>query len=249
MAAEEEEGSSKMRHIVIDLFASSLGLSCSDLTFTTFPNSEDRSLPTFHFCPQDYMLSRPFQKGVLITWRQGPGIFVRAYSLIPPLLQPIPNLCEDADVSRRSFHCHHIVPVYLEQRALKTPQLTATFSSSKPLTEFTIFEFHQHLGAVPKALCRKKRGFFCIRELVYEKGPWWVWVSLQGRIAAEFGGCDFLRHLENRGQGKDPVITAAAMKGRLWLEFWHHSPQRGRFQDDFCSWASLPPPSATTLVA
>lgn len=96
-----------MRHIVIDLFASALGLSCSGLTFTTFPNFEDRSLPTFHFCTQDYILSRPFQKGVLITWRQGPGIFMRAYSLIPPLLQPIPNFAK----TLTSHDAHFIVAI------------------------------------------------------------------------------------------------------------------------------------------
>lgn len=52
-----------MRHIMIDLFTSSLGLSCSNLIFTILPNIKDQSLPTFHFRLQDYILSRPFQKG------------------------------------------------------------------------------------------------------------------------------------------------------------------------------------------
>lgn len=62
-AAEEEEGSPEMRHIMIDLFASSMGLSCPNLIFTIFPNLKDQSLPTFHFRVQDYILFRPFQKG------------------------------------------------------------------------------------------------------------------------------------------------------------------------------------------
>lgn len=57
-----------MRHIMIDLFASSLGLSCPDLIFTILPNLKDQSLPTFRFHPQDYILSRPFQKG---SWLPG----------------------------------------------------------------------------------------------------------------------------------------------------------------------------------
>lgn len=52
-----------MRHIMIDLFTSSLALSCSNLIFIILSNLKDQSLPTFHFRPQDYILSRPFQKG------------------------------------------------------------------------------------------------------------------------------------------------------------------------------------------
>lgn len=57
-----------MRHIMIDLSASSLRLSCPNLIFTIFPNLKDQSSPTFHFRAQDYILSRLFQKG---SWLPG----------------------------------------------------------------------------------------------------------------------------------------------------------------------------------
>lgn len=52
-----------MRHIMIDLFASPLGLSCPNLIFTIFPITKEQSPPTLHFRAQDYILSRLFQKG------------------------------------------------------------------------------------------------------------------------------------------------------------------------------------------
>lgn len=58
-----------------------------------------------------------------------------------------------------------------EQIALHRQPWAAAFSSNKPpTTEFTRFEFYQHLGSVPKALRRKKIGVFCIRELGHGKG-------------------------------------------------------------------------------
>lgn len=101
-----------MRHIMIDLSASPLGLSCPNLIFTIFPNLKDQSPPTFHFRAQDYILSR-------LCFKRGPGhLASRSWNLCASLLIDTTiapadtKLCEDADVSRRSFHCHYIIAVY-----------------------------------------------------------------------------------------------------------------------------------------
>jgi hypothetical protein len=127
-----------MRHIMIGLFASPLGHSCANLISTTFPpNLKDQSPPTFCFCPQDYILTRPFQK-------RGPDCLAsRSWNLCASLLIDTTSapadakLCKDADVSRRSFHCHYILPIYFEQMVLYTQPWTAAFFSDKPSTEFT----------------------------------------------------------------------------------------------------------------
>lgn len=83
-----------MRHIMIDLFASPLGPSCPNLIFTIFPQPQRPISSDISFSHSRLYTLSAVSKGVLITWRQGPGIFVRAYSLIPPLLQPIPNFAK-----------------------------------------------------------------------------------------------------------------------------------------------------------
>jgi len=98
-----------MRHIMIGLFASPLGHNCANLISTTFPpTSKTNLLRHFVFALKTiYSLGR-FKKGVLIIRRQGPGIFVRAYSLIPLLLQPMPNFAK----MLTSHDAHFIVIIF-----------------------------------------------------------------------------------------------------------------------------------------
>lgn len=56
-----------MRHIMIDLFASSLGSAAPTLSLLFCPTSKINFF-RLHFHPQDYILSRPFQKG---SWLPG----------------------------------------------------------------------------------------------------------------------------------------------------------------------------------
>ena len=144
-----------MRHIMISSLL--LGAQLPQPYLYYFPQPQRPISSYILFLPSRlYTFSAVLKRG-LIIWRQGPGIFLRACPSDTTVAPADTNLCEDADVSRRSFHCHYIIPVYLEQSALHTQLWTAASSSNKPSTEFTIFEFHQHSGAVPKALCRKKR--------------------------------------------------------------------------------------------
>lgn len=95
-----------MRHIMIDLFTSSLGLSCSNLIFTILPNIKDQSLPTFHFRPQDYILGR-FKRGsdypASRFWNLCASLLIDT-----TMLQPIPNFAKTL-----TSHARHSIVVIL----------------------------------------------------------------------------------------------------------------------------------------
>lgn len=101
-----------MRHIMIDLFASPMGPSCPNLVFTIFsPTSKTNLLRHFIFA-----LKTIYSPG---CFKRGPHYLAsRSWDLCASLLVDTTiapadtKLCEDADVSRRSFHYHYIIAVY-----------------------------------------------------------------------------------------------------------------------------------------
>lgn len=149
-----------MRHIMIDLFTS-LGQSCANIIPTTSsPDLKDRTPPTFCFFAlktiysfgrfkrgSDYLASR--------SWILRASLLIDTIPLL--LLQPTPNFAKMLASHDAQFI---VIILFLSTSTnwfLHTPPWTAALPSNKPSTEFIMFEFHQHLGAAPKALHRKKR--------------------------------------------------------------------------------------------
>lgn len=117
-----------MRHIMIDPFASSLGHSYINLISTTFSLSSKIDLLRHFVSPQDYILTRPFPK------RESDILASRSWNLCASLLIDTTvapadvQLCKDADVSRRSFHCSYIIHVCFNQTVLHAQLSTAALS-------------------------------------------------------------------------------------------------------------------------
>lgn len=111
--------------------------------------------------------------------------------------------------------------------ALHRQPWAAAFSSNKPpTTEFTRFDFHQHLGAVPKALRRKKRSILHQRFGLWERPLDGFGFSKGKNLGRVWKMGIFYCTLENRGQGGNPVIAGAAINGRPPLDLWHLSPNK-----------------------
>lgn len=162
-----------MRHIMIGLFASSLGHGCTSFMPTTSYLTTKTNPRHFIFTLKTiYSLGR-FKKGDLIRiWRQGPGISVRAYSLIPLLLQSMPNFAK----MLTSHDAHFIVIIffplstsrkrsYIHSRAQPHSPPTRN-RQSLPCLNFT------SIWGRSRRRCTGKRGLFYIKESVYGKGPW-----------------------------------------------------------------------------
>lgn len=169
------------------------------------PTSKTNLLRHFVFALKTiYSLGR-FKKGVLIVWRQGPGIFVRAYSLIPLLLQPMPNFAK----MQTSHDAHFIVIIFFLSTLSKWFYIhnrgQPHFSPTSHQQSLHDRIFHQHLGAVPKALHRKKkkRSVFISENWSMEKvlGSFWDFFCREGsRLSLEDAMFCCVLEIEDRGR-------------------------------------------------
>lgn len=160
-----------MRHIVIDLFAP-LGLSCSQLIiFTIFPILKEQFLPSFYSLAFKikFIFSQLFQKGSGFLASRSWNLC--ASLLIDTTIAPADTeLCKDADVSRRSFHCHYIIAVY-QSKWLYIHNRGQPHILQQATNKVYNIRISPAFGFGPEGVVPVKEGCFASEIWFTEKGP------------------------------------------------------------------------------
>lgn len=167
------------------------------------------------------MLSRPFQTGDLITWRQGPGIFVQP---IPPFLQLIPNFAK----TPTSHDAHFIVIIlctFPSRKRLYMHNDGQQHFLQEATKRVRNIEFHWHIGGDPEGVALGKRGVFCIRGLFYGKTPGRSGLSQGDNLGQVWRTRLFCCFWEIDDGGETPSWAGVAINDLFRLGFWHHSPE------------------------